>query len=386
MTRHGAPSIADRRQPAASHSAGGGSLGLGTDRAGSAAAGRRHGVRFGTRSPLTTELLLFSDVGAADRRDRRPGGGSRRRGRRVAAGQLVLRRAVLHVDHRRARATSSASSCSSASRSRSARSSTRRPAERHESQRARVEATALARSAATLAADPEALPRSDRTDPRHVRARSGATAAGRRRRHAGYDTSTDRGARLNRPAPLPVGDSLGSRERLPARAVRSALDAATISVWCGRSPISWLLPSNDHNWVETPLRPKRSPRSTRCAQRCCERCRTICARRWPRSKRWCRGCSTPTCNGAPSRSATRLVTVDEEADRLNRLVGNLLDASRLQIGALAVNIQTVDMAESIAATLASIGVVRRSGRRGASRRFACGLRRPGAAGAQSCRT
>jgi two-component system sensor histidine kinase KdpD len=50
-----------------------------------------------------------------------------------------------------------------------------------------------------------------------------------------------------------------------------------------------------------------------------------------------------------------LVTVDEETDRLNRLVGNLLDASRLQIGALAVDYQAVDMAESIAATLSSIG-------------------------------
>ena len=50
-----------------------------------------------------------------------------------------------------------------------------------------------------------------------------------------------------------------------------------------------------------------------------------------------------------------LETVDEEADRLNRLVGNLLDASRLQIGALAVNCQAIDLSESIAATLGSIG-------------------------------
>ena len=43
-----------------------------------------------------------------------------------------------------------------------------------------------------------------------------------------------------------------------------------------------------------------------------------------------------------------LVTVDEEADRLNRLVGNLLAASRLQIGALAVDCHAVDVAEPIA--------------------------------------
>jgi two-component system sensor histidine kinase KdpD len=57
----------------------------------------------------------------------------------------------------------------------------------------------------------------------------------------------------------------------------------------------------------------------------------------------------------PEHVRDALETVDEEADRLNRLVGNLLDASRLQIGALAVNCQPVDMAESIAATLSSIG-------------------------------
>ena len=48
---------------------------------------------------------------------------------------------------------------------------------------------------------------------------------------------------------------------------------------------------------------------------------------------------------APRAVRDALATVDEETDRLNRLVGNLLDASRLQIGALAVNCQTVDVAD-----------------------------------------
>jgi two-component system sensor histidine kinase KdpD len=59
---------------------------------------------------------------------------------------------------------------------------------------------------------------------------------------------------------------------------------------------------------------------------------------------------------SPEQVRDALVVVDEEADRLNRLVGNLLDASRLQIGALAVNSQAIDTAESITATLKSIGV------------------------------
>jgi two-component system sensor histidine kinase KdpD len=50
-----------------------------------------------------------------------------------------------------------------------------------------------------------------------------------------------------------------------------------------------------------------------------------------------------------------LATVDEETDRLNCLVGNLLDASRLQIGALAVEIAAVDLVEVVDAALNSLG-------------------------------
>jgi two-component system sensor histidine kinase KdpD len=57
----------------------------------------------------------------------------------------------------------------------------------------------------------------------------------------------------------------------------------------------------------------------------------------------------------PEQVRDALTTIDEESDRLNRLVGNLLDASRLQIGALAVNMREVDLAEAIATTLAGIG-------------------------------
>jgi len=57
----------------------------------------------------------------------------------------------------------------------------------------------------------------------------------------------------------------------------------------------------------------------------------------------------------PDQVHDALVTVDQEADRLNRLVGNLLDASRLQIGALAVDCQPIEVTESIAAALHSAG-------------------------------
>ena len=50
-----------------------------------------------------------------------------------------------------------------------------------------------------------------------------------------------------------------------------------------------------------------------------------------------------------------LVTIDEESDRLNALVGNLLDMSRLQTGALDVSLSAVGVDEVIPAALASIG-------------------------------
>ena len=50
-----------------------------------------------------------------------------------------------------------------------------------------------------------------------------------------------------------------------------------------------------------------------------------------------------------------LVTIDEESDRLNALVGNLLDMSRLQTGALDVSLAAVGLDEVIPGALASIG-------------------------------
>ena len=50
-----------------------------------------------------------------------------------------------------------------------------------------------------------------------------------------------------------------------------------------------------------------------------------------------------------------LLTIDEESDRLNDLVGNLLDMSRLQTGALEVSLSAIGVDEVIPAALASIG-------------------------------
>ena len=51
-----------------------------------------------------------------------------------------------------------------------------------------------------------------------------------------------------------------------------------------------------------------------------------------------------------------LETIDEETDRLNGLVGNLLDMSRLQAGALEMTAEAIDLEEVLPAALHSIGV------------------------------
>jgi two-component system sensor histidine kinase KdpD len=58
---------------------------------------------------------------------------------------------------------------------------------------------------------------------------------------------------------------------------------------------------------------------------------------------------------APEAQRELIETIDEEADRLNSLVGNLLDMSRVQTGALEVHLRPVDLDEVVPAALAGLG-------------------------------
>jgi two-component system, OmpR family, sensor histidine kinase KdpD len=58
----------------------------------------------------------------------------------------------------------------------------------------------------------------------------------------------------------------------------------------------------------------------------------------------------------PATSKELLTTIDEEADRLNTLVGNLLDMSRLQTGSVTVNAQPIGIEEIVAAALAGLHI------------------------------
>lgn len=66
------------------------------------------------------------------------------------------------------------------------------------------------------------------------------------------------------------------------------------------------------------------------------------------------GLRDPTVTWQPAQLDEAHTTIEEETDRLNRLVGNLLDASRLQIGALAVEIEPTDVGAVVASALQSV--------------------------------
>ena len=68
------------------------------------------------------------------------------------------------------------------------------------------------------------------------------------------------------------------------------------------------------------------------------------------------GLRDPGVEWTADQLAVALETVDQETDRLNRLVGNLLDASRLQIGALAVDLRPTVLTDTVNAALHSLGV------------------------------
>jgi two-component system, OmpR family, sensor histidine kinase KdpD len=57
----------------------------------------------------------------------------------------------------------------------------------------------------------------------------------------------------------------------------------------------------------------------------------------------------------PEAAAELLATIDEQTDRLDRLVGNLLDMSRLQTGALSLHSRPIGVDEVVPAALASLG-------------------------------
>ena len=221
----------------------------------------------------------------------------------------------------------------------------------HEAQRSRVEATALARSAATLAADPEPLPGlieqiRQTFGLERVRLVSKSSVDNV------YDTDIDA---VSAPptATLPVSNSLGGGQVLELYGrTLSGDDERVLRALADQLAVA----------VETSHLGKEAAEAEELAE--IDALRTALLRAVSHDLRTPLASIKAMASGLlhsddvhwePDQVKDALVTIDEETDRLNRLVGNLLDASRLQIGALAINLHDVDVADAVGATLDSIG-------------------------------
>ena len=86
-------------------------------------------------------------------------------------------------------------------------------------------------------------------------------------------------------------------------------------------------------------------RPKNCAPPSSRSSRTSCRRRSPSSRATPRPWRARMPAGTPRRSRERLHAIEEEADRLNHLVGNVLYASRIQAGGLTMERGELDLSE-----------------------------------------
>jgi two-component system sensor histidine kinase KdpD len=224
-----------------------------------------------------------------------------------------------------------------------------------EARRARLEAAALARSTTSLAADPEPLP--------HLldQLRSTFNLTGvqiLRTEHDGVVTIAEAGDVAGSPSASIV---------LPPPVQRPQGPPSTLQVF-GRT-----LSTDDHRLlriladqlaVAVANRRLVAEASEAAALTEIDAVRTALLRavshdlRTPLAsiKAMISGLRDPAVNWTADQLAEALETVEQETDRLDRLVGNLLDASRLQIGALAVEIRPTVLTDTVSSALQSLNV------------------------------
>ena len=221
-----------------------------------------------------------------------------------------------------------------------------------EARRARLEAEALARSTTSLAADPEPMPTTGRTDPLDVR-------PGRRATRTDANTGSDSGAVMlaadgdcATAATVTLAMSTGTPSPCTCSATLSTDDERLLRALADQLSLA----------IDNQILAAEANEAAALAD--IDAVRTAMLRavshdlRTPLAsiKAMVSGLRDPTVAWTPDQIAEALLTVDEETDRLNRLVGNLLDASRLQIGALAINVQPTEVAEVVAAALYSANI------------------------------
>ncbi len=224
-----------------------------------------------------------------------------------------------------------------------------------DARRSRLEAEALARSATSLAAEPDPIPAL--LD--HVRATVGVDGV-RLRREASLTGAP--------PAVVAEVGELGEVPSFTTQAVTASGVAVTMETFgVAPPPRSHALLATFAGQLGVALDSRNLAEQARSAAELAEvdAVRTGLLRavshdlRTPLAsiKAMVSGVLEPGVQFSSEQLHEALTTVDEEADRLNRLVENLLDASRLQIGALAVHLETVDLAEVVRRAIDSLGPV-----------------------------
>ena len=157
---------------------------------------------------------------------------------------------------------------------------------------------------------------------------------------------TRRGCRLREPAPErsrspSAGGSSGCSCSVPGNARSPPRRAAS----CDRSAISSPSCWSVIDCCGSPRKPRCIDRRSRSGVRSWLPCRTTSAAHSPPSRPRSRTSSgrSRTRGGTDDREA--LESINQEADRLDTLVANLLDMSRIEAGVLKARVQAVDLAE-----------------------------------------
>jgi two-component system sensor histidine kinase KdpD len=235
-----------------------------------------------------------------------------------------------------------------------------------DARRSRVEAEALARAAATLAADPDPMPRL--AEQLRVAANLDAVRICRRegdawrvlaesRGVAADDAGADRAPVIFAIGPADAGDGDGGK----AREARHRLELYGRSLSADdqrmlRALVDQLAVAIDHQQLAHEVADANALADIDAVRTGLLRAVSHDLRTPLASiKAMVTGLLDRSVDWTDAQLAEALATVDEETDRLNRLVGNLLDASRLQMGAVAMNIVDVDLAEAVSGALDSLG-------------------------------
>lgn len=225
-----------------------------------------------------------------------------------------------------------------------------------EARRARVEAEALARAAATLAADPDPMPRLVE----QVRSSMGLDGVRiSQRSKDGWLPQAEAGDIGDRvpvvfsiAEPGALSGDLDARHRLELYGRRlSADDQLVLRALVDQLAVAIDQQELAHDAAEVDALAEIDAVRTALLRAVSHDLRTPLAS----IKAMVSGLLDPSVDWTDEQLVEALSTVDQETDRLNRLVGNLLDASRLQIGALPIDIVDVDLGEAIAGALDSLG-------------------------------